>query len=118
LLINAPCQNKVKSQSPLRVRLPNGDTMDSTHTLSLDIHELSQAASMAHVFPGMANYSLLSVGQLCNEGYYVIFRINGVTIYNSAEKAILRGQRDLKPQHTIYDWDMLNTPPSDLANSR
>jgi hypothetical protein len=113
LLINAPCQKKIKYQNPLRVRLPNGDTIDSTHTTSLDIPELSQAASIAHVFPGMANHSLLSVGQLCNEGYYVTFRIDAVTIYKSTGKAILQGKRDLntglwrinlrhgKPQHTI-----------------
>jgi hypothetical protein len=88
--------------------------MYSTHTSSLNIPELSQAASIAHVFPGMENYSLLSVGQLCNEGYYITFRIDRVTIYNSEEKAILKGQRDLNtglwrinvrdenPQHTMY----------------
>jgi hypothetical protein len=69
--------------------------MDSTHTASLDIPELSQAVSVAQVFSGMANHYLISVGQMCNEGYYVTFRIDGVTIYNSAEKAILKGQRDL-----------------------
>jgi hypothetical protein len=87
--------------------------MNSTHTSSLDIPELSQAVSMAHVLPGMANHYLLSVGQLCNEGYYITFRIDGDIIYNSTEKAILKGQRDLntglwrinlhheKPQQTI-----------------
>jgi hypothetical protein len=114
LLINAPSQKKVKSLSPLRVGLSNGATMDSTHIASLDIPELSQEASMAHVFACMENHSLLSVVQLCNEGYYVTLKIDGVTIYNSTEKAILKGQRDLntglwriklrheKPQHTIY----------------
>jgi hypothetical protein len=68
--------------------------MDYNHTASLEIHELSEAASVAHVFPGMANHSLLSVGQICNEGYYVTFRIDGGTIYKSAGKAILKGQRD------------------------
>jgi hypothetical protein len=97
----------------LRVRLPNGDTMDSTHTASLDIPELSKAASIAHVFPGMANPSFLSVGKLCNEGYYVTFRIDAVTIYSATGKSILKGSRDLntglwrinlrheKPQHTV-----------------
>jgi hypothetical protein len=44
----------------------------------------------------------------------ITFRIDGVTIYNSSEKSILKGQRDLntglwrinlrheKPHHTIY----------------
>jgi hypothetical protein len=114
LLVNAPCQHKVKSKNPLRVHLPNGDTMYSTHTEYLYILELSKAASIAHVFPGMANHSLLSVGQLCNEGYFVTFRIDSVTTYSSAGKSILKGKRDLntglwrinlqheKTQHTIY----------------
>jgi hypothetical protein len=94
-LINAPCQNKVKSQNPLRVRLPNGDTMDSTHRAYLEIPELSKSASIAHILPGMENHSLLSVGQLCTEGYYVTFRIDAVIIYSSAGKSILKGKRDL-----------------------
>jgi hypothetical protein len=69
--------------------------MDSTHTSSLDIPELSEASSVAHIFPDMANYYLLSVGQLCNEGYHVTFRIDGVTLYNSTSKAVLKGQQDL-----------------------
>jgi hypothetical protein len=75
----------------LKVRVSNGDTMDSTHATSLDIPEFSQAASVAHVFPGMANHHLLSVVQLCNNVYYVTFKIDGVTIYNFAGKKHLEG---------------------------
>jgi hypothetical protein len=59
MLFNAPCLNKVKSQNPLTFRLPNGATVESTHSASLDIPELNKAASKAHIFPGMANHSLL-----------------------------------------------------------
>jgi hypothetical protein len=83
LLVNAPCLNKAKSQNPLTVRLPNGATLESTHTAALDIPALNKAAAIAHVFPGMANHYLLSVGQLWNEGYTVTFRIDSVTIHNS-----------------------------------
>jgi hypothetical protein len=95
LLVNAPCLAKVKSQNPLTVRLPNGATMESTHTAALDIPELNKAASIEHVYPGMANNSLLSVGHICNEGYTVTFRIESVTIYNSQGIQILRGAPDL-----------------------
>jgi hypothetical protein len=61
MLVNAPCLNKVKSQNLLNVRLPNGATMESTHTASSDISELNKAASVAHISPGMENHSLLSV---------------------------------------------------------
>jgi hypothetical protein len=50
LLVNTPCLNKIKSQTPLTVRLPNGATMESSHTAELDIPELNAAASKAHVF--------------------------------------------------------------------
>jgi hypothetical protein len=109
LLINTPCQNNIKSQSPLRVRLPNGDTIDSTHTSSLDIPEFIQAEYIAHVFPGMANKYLLSVGHLFNEVFYVTFRIDGATIYNSTDKAILKGQSTcaIKKHSTSFLWPIM-----------
>jgi hypothetical protein len=69
--------------------------MESTHTASLDIPELSATAAVAHVFPAMANKSLLSVGKLCNEGYSVTFKIDCVTIFNKIGNKILKGNRDL-----------------------
>jgi hypothetical protein len=60
--------------------------MESSHTAEVDIPQLNSAASKAHVFPGMANHSLLSVGQLCNEGCIVTFKKASVTICYS-EKA-------------------------------
>jgi hypothetical protein len=77
------------------VRLPNGATMDSSHTAELDIPELNGAASKAHFYPGMANHSLLSVGQLCDEGYIVTFKQATVTICDSENSQILSGPRDL-----------------------
>jgi hypothetical protein len=115
LLINAPCRNKIKSKHPLRVRLPNGDTMDSSHTAALDILELSEAASVAHVLPAMANNSLLSVGQLCNKGYYVTFKLYGVTIFNSKGHAILKGVRDLGTG--LWHINMRNEPQYQIASA-
>jgi hypothetical protein len=95
LLVSAPCLNKVKSRTPLTVRLPNGATMESSHTAELDIPEFNAAASKAHVFPGMANHSLLSVGQLCDEGCIFTFKHASVTICDSKKSQILNGPRDL-----------------------
>jgi hypothetical protein len=94
LLVTAPCLNKVKSRNPLTVRLPNGATMESSHTADLDIPELNAAASKVHIFPGMAHHSLLSVGQLCDEGYIVTFKRDTVTICNSKNSKLLTGPRD------------------------
>jgi hypothetical protein len=95
LLVNAPCSNKVKSQTPLTGRLPNGSTMESSHTAQLNIPHLNAAASLAHVFPGMANHSLLSVGQLCNKGYIVTLKHASVTVCDSQKSQILSGPQDL-----------------------
>jgi hypothetical protein len=100
LLVTAPCLNKVKSRNPLTVRLPNGATMESFHTADLDIPGLNAAASKAHIFPGMAHHSLLSVGQLLDEGYIVTFRQDTVTICNSENSKLLTGPLD----HTTGLW--------------
>jgi hypothetical protein len=76
------------------VRLPNGATMESSHTADLDIPELNAAASKAHVLSGMAHHSLLSVGQLCDKGYIVTFQRDTVTICNSENSKLLSGPRD------------------------
>jgi hypothetical protein len=73
---------------------PNGQTMESTHTAFLDIPELSKAASAAHIFPALENNSLLSVGQLCDEGYSVLFSISEGTIQDPKQKTLLKGIRD------------------------
>jgi hypothetical protein len=95
LLVNAPCLNKIKSQTPLTVRLPNGATMESSHTAELNIPHLNAAASIVHVLPGMANHFLLSVGKLCNEGYVVTFKDASVTVCDSQKFQTLSGPRDL-----------------------
>jgi hypothetical protein len=77
------------------VRLPNGATMESSHTAELDIPEFNAAASKSHVFPGMANHSLISVGQLCDEGYIVTFKQASVTICDSEKSQILTGPRNV-----------------------
>jgi hypothetical protein len=79
LLVNAPCLNKVESRTPSTVRLPNGATMESYHTADLDIPKLN---------------SLLSVGQLCDEGYIVTFQRDIVTICNSESSKLLSGPQD------------------------
>jgi hypothetical protein len=95
ILVNAPCLNKVESRTPLTVRLPNGAAMESSHTAELDIPELNAAASKAHVYSGMSNHSLLSVRQLCDEGYIVTLKQDTVTICNSGSSKILSGPHNM-----------------------
>jgi hypothetical protein len=84
--------------------------MKSTHTATLDIPQLSKVAKAAHVFPAMENNSILSVRQLCYEGYSVLFSTDGVKILNEKQKIIMKGRRD----HATGLWriNVLQTNPT------
>jgi hypothetical protein len=108
----------MKSQTPLTVCLPNGATMESSHTAELDIPELNAATSNARVFPGMANHSLLSVGQLCDKVYIVTFKQASVTICNSENAQILSGPRDLNTGPWRINLKQTNNHiPEPIANT-
>jgi hypothetical protein len=55
---------------------------------------LSKVTKAAHVFPAMENNSLLSEGQLCDEGYFILFSTNGVKILDEKQKIIMKGPWD------------------------
>ena len=72
LLTETPAINKKIATSPLRIKLPNGKHVASSHTCELDIPELPTAARFAHIVPGLQSFSLVSVVKLCNAGCKVI----------------------------------------------
>ncbi len=57
-----------------------GARVHSTHTCTLDIPSLPPNARPAHIIPGLASHSLLSVVTLCNAGCTVHFTKIGCTI--------------------------------------
>jgi hypothetical protein len=93
LLVNNKCSNKIPPATPLAVRMPNGDTITSTHTATLNMPSLPYTARQAHILPGLAQRSLLSVGQMCDSGCSVTFTAAEVTVKNG-ESTILTGLRD------------------------
>ena len=67
-------------------------------------------ATTAHILPGLANSSLLSIGQLCDHGCQATFTADAVSITRHNDE-VLRGNRNL---HTgLWDIDLPPTiPPS------
>ena len=66
--------------------------MSSTHTCTLEIPELPAKARIAHIIPGLASHSLLSIIQLCNTGCEVgITKIACTVCYRG--RLILQGQK-------------------------
>jgi hypothetical protein len=84
---------KVLAETPLEVSLPNGATIASTHTATLNMPSLPHTARQAHILPGLAQHSLLSVGQMCESGCAVTFTATKATVKNGGS-TILTGQRD------------------------
>ena len=74
LLSTAPVVEKRIAETPLTVTLPNGDIVSSSHIAELNLLLLPQAARTAHVVPGLASHSLVSVVKLCNAGCEVDVR--------------------------------------------
>jgi hypothetical protein len=60
--------------------------MKSTHTSTLDIPQLSTSAKSAHIFSAIDKKSLLPVGQLCDEGYFILFCRDEVKILDENKK--------------------------------
>ena len=71
LIPNARCINPKVATNPLRIRIPNGQTVTSSHTCLLDLPLLPKDARIAHIVPGMSGFSLISVVKLCNAGCQV-----------------------------------------------
>jgi hypothetical protein len=68
------------ANKPIVARLPNGNQVQSTHTCMLDLPDLPTAVHLAHIIPGLALCSFISVVTLCNAGCKVLFTKIGCTI--------------------------------------
>ncbi len=80
LTTNAPASNIIPASVPLIACLPNNDRVQSMHTCTLDLPDLPTSARAAHIIPGLASHSLLSVVTMCNAGCMVTFAKINCTI--------------------------------------
>jgi hypothetical protein len=91
----APCSNKQAAHVPLNVNMPNGTTIQSSHTCSLLLTDLPPQARQAYILPGLVHNSLILVVQLCDNGCSVTFTQDQVTVSKN-EKCVMYGSRDPK----------------------
>ena len=78
ITIHAPSFNQRPAKPSISVTLPDGSTIDSTHTAFLNIPQLPPSA--CHIFPTLASGSLISIGTLCDHGCIATFTADTVTI--------------------------------------
>jgi hypothetical protein len=76
----APCIDKQPAHVPLNVNMPNGTTIQSSHTCNLLLTDMPPQARQAHILPGLVHNSLISVGQLCNNECSVTFTQDQVIV--------------------------------------
>jgi hypothetical protein len=112
LIANAHFKNKVLTQTPLEVRLPNGAAIASAHTATLNLPSLPHAAREAHKLPGLTHHSLLNVGGMCDSGCVVTFTANTVAVTHGAT-TILTGQRD--KESDMWSFPLGNTTSAQAA---
>jgi hypothetical protein len=91
----APCSDKQAVHVPLNVNMPNGTTIQSSHICNLLLTALTPQARQAYILPGLVHNSLISVGQLCDNGCSVTFTQDQVTVSNN-EKCVMYGSQDPK----------------------
>jgi len=74
--------NKQIDLNPIIITLPDGATLQSTHTCNVNIPWLRDDATKARIVPGLAHSSLLSTATFCDAGYTVAFDAQVCRIYD------------------------------------
>jgi hypothetical protein len=88
---------------PINVNMPNGMTIQSSHTCNLLLADLPQQARQAHILPGLVHNSLISVGQLCDNECSVTFTQDQVTVSRNGQN-VMNGSRD--PKSCLWRVDL------------
>ncbi|ACI65279.1 predicted protein [Phaeodactylum tricornutum CCAP 1055/1] len=95
----------------INVVLPDGRTITSSHITELNIPSLPPAARTAHIFPGLSNGSLISIGQLCDHGCTATFTSDTVRIALN-NTVVLRGGRSPYTRLWTLDSPVTPNPPA------
>jgi hypothetical protein len=83
--------------------MPNGTTIQSSHTCDLLLADLPPQARKAHILAGLVHNLLISVGQLCDNGCSVTFTQEQVTVSKNG-KCVMYGSRD--PRSRLWRVDL------------
>lgn len=75
------------------MQLPNGSTIASTHTGTLQLPNVPTAACQADILPSLRSGSLVSIGKLCDHGCTAVFSKDKVEIHNADSALVAQGPR-------------------------
>ena len=77
----APAINIKRAKNPISISQPDGKKLVSTHECDTDNPNLPKAARKAHIVPGLAHTSLVSVKMLIDAGCFVTYK--NVIVYHN-----------------------------------
>jgi hypothetical protein len=89
---NAKVINKQIALDPLKVKIPDGNILQSSHTCELDLPKLPLEARRGHIMPGMKGHSLVSLVQLCMAGCTITISESAMNVWYKGE-LVLKGQK-------------------------
>eukprot|EP00804_Cyclotella_cryptica_P025040 CCRYP_015954-RA/>CCRYP_015954-RA protein AED:0.40 eAED:0.40 QI:0/0/0/1/0/0/2/0/332 len=93
LVKGAAVKNKQPTGNPLKIKLPNGTVIQSTHTCNLDIPWLPNSITEAHIIPGLSHSSLVATRKFCDAGCEIIFNADECRVSYKGN-IVLSGNRD------------------------
>ena len=105
----APVLDVRPATKPLIIHLPDGETIKSTHTCKLNLPWLPEAATAAHIVPGLAHTSLISIRVLCDAGCEVIYNGNHCLVYYN-KKLVWKGIREATTKLWVLPVAPTNKP--------
>jgi hypothetical protein len=89
--------------------MPNDTSIQSSYTCDLLLTELPPQARKTHVLPGLVHSSLISFGQLCENGCNIKFKKEAVSVMNNG-KCVMRGSRG--PHSCLWQVDLKKSKPA------
>ena len=110
LLTNAPVTSVKIAREPLRINLPDGVQVRSSHTYRLNIAGFPATATEAHIVLQLAHTSLISIKALCDAGCITSFTNNEVHIYYR-NKIVWMGHHEASTGLWILPLTMEKTTP-------
>jgi hypothetical protein len=111
----APCSNKQAAHIPHTLNMPNGTTIQLSHTCNLLLTDLPQQTRQAHILPGIDHNSLISVGQLCDNECSITFTHDQVSVSRKG-KNVMYGSQDPKSNLWRVSLKQKNEPETVQCN--
>ena len=110
---DAICNNKQATTHGNIVGIPNGQSMQATHTANIDLDHipvtLNQFAKSASVFPQLTHKALISLGQFCDAGYACLLTDAAVYLVKHNKKTKI-GTRDISTKLWSLDKPNIHDP--------